>query len=93
MIGLDGGNNQEDILGKLQKLVAYNIRRIRIENGVSQRDLAAWCNFEHSNMCRIEAGRTNLTLSSLSRIGTALGVDIRSFFEPYGGVLDTKSRH
>lgn len=83
MIGVNEEKNQGDQLGKLQKLVAYNIRRIRLEHGVSQRDLAAWCNFEHSNMCRIEAGRTNLTLSSLYRISAALSVDIRSFFEPY----------
>lgn len=83
MIGVNEEKNQGDLLEKLQKLVAYNIRRIRLEHGVSQRDLAAWCNFEHSNMCRIEAGRTNLTLSSLYKISVALGVDIRSFFEPY----------
>ena len=44
---------------------------------LSQQDLAAKCNFEKSNMSRIEAGRTNLTVKNLYKISQALGVSLK----------------
>jgi len=43
---------------------------------ISQQDLAALCNFEKSNMNRIEAGRTNLTIGTLLKICEALEVKL-----------------
>ena len=54
--------------------IGERIRQLRTEQGISQQDLAARCNFEKSNMSRIEAGRTNLTLKNLYKISRALGV-------------------
>jgi DNA-binding Xre family transcriptional regulator len=54
--------------------IGVNIRKIRCEKRISQQDLAAACNFEKSNMSRIEAGRTNLTIGTLLKICEALGV-------------------
>ena len=59
---------------QLQKIIGERIREIRESKGISQQDLAAACNFEKSNMSRIEAGRTNFTISTLFKISQALGV-------------------
>ena len=56
--------------------IGMNIRRIREDKNISQQDLAAVCNFEKSNMSRIEAGRTNLTVGTLLKICEALQVKL-----------------
>ena len=56
--------------------IGANIRKIREEKCISQQDLAAVCNFEKSNMSRIEAGRTNLTVGTLLKICEALNVKL-----------------
>ncbi|MFI3287625.1 MAG: helix-turn-helix transcriptional regulator [Rikenellaceae bacterium] len=71
----------------IQSVVGTNIRRIRIEKKLSQRDLADLCNFETSNMCRIEQGGSNLTLMNLYKISIALRVDIRELFN---GIISGK---
>ena len=56
--------------------IGANIRRLRDERGISQQDLAAACNFEKSNMSRIEAGGTNMTVGTLLKICEALGAEL-----------------
>ncbi len=57
--------------------IGCKIRETRTLKGISQQDLAARCNFEKSNMSRIEAGRINLTIKNLYKISLALDVDLR----------------
>jgi transcriptional regulator with XRE-family HTH domain len=63
---------KEDILFK----IGLKIRKLREEKNVSQQDLAAICNFEKSNMSRIEAGKTNLTIWTLIKIAQSLQVKL-----------------
>jgi transcriptional regulator with XRE-family HTH domain len=65
----------------LQIKVGKRIQEIRIEKNISQQDLAAKCNFEKSNMSRLEAGRANATLSTLETVSKALEVDIIELFK------------
>ncbi|PXY44721.1 helix-turn-helix domain-containing protein [Flavobacterium hydrophilum] len=65
----------------LQIEVGKRIQKIRIEKNISQQDLAAKCNFEKSNMSRLEAGRSNATLSTLEIVCKALGVNIVELFK------------
>ena len=65
----------------LQIKVGKRIQKIRIEKSISQQDLAARCNFEKSNMSRLEAGRANATLSTLETVSKALEVDIIELFK------------
>jgi len=59
---------------QLYMAIGKRIRQLREECGISQKELADRCNFEASNMNRIEAGRTNLTLSSIHKISQALNL-------------------
>ena len=61
---------------QLQKIIGNRIRVLRESKGISQQVLAAMCNFEKGNMSRIEAGRTNPTLTTLYKISQALGIKI-----------------
>lgn len=58
------------------KSIGHKIKLIRESKGITQQKLAADCNFEKSNMSRIEAGRTNPTIYTLYTISIALGVDL-----------------
>ncbi len=64
----------------LQIIIGKNIQKIRESKGISQQELAAKCNFEKSNMSRLEAGRVNPTLSTLEKVAKALDVSLAELF-------------
>ena len=63
-------------ISQLQQKIGQRIRTLRESKGITQQDLAAACNFEKTNMSRIEAGRTNPTISTLYKISQALEITI-----------------
>lgn len=63
-------------IDQLQIKIGQRIRILRESKGISQQVLAAMCNFEKANLSRIEAGRTNPTVSTLYKISQGLGVSI-----------------
>jgi transcriptional regulator with XRE-family HTH domain len=64
----------------LQINVGKQIQKIRESKGLSQQDLAAKCNFEKSNMSRLETGRVNPTLSTLEKVAKALDISLVELF-------------
>lgn len=56
--------------------IGKKIKSIREEKGLTQQNLADLCDFEKSNLSRIEAGKTNITIKNLYKISKALGVKI-----------------
>jgi transcriptional regulator with XRE-family HTH domain len=64
----------------LQIKVGRRIQQIRIEKKLSQQDLAAKCNFEKSNMSRLESGGVNPTLSTLEKVANALDITLAELF-------------
>jgi len=60
----------------LQQKIGNRIRELRESKGISQQNLAAVCNFEKANLSRIEAGRTNPTISTLYKISQALEITL-----------------
>jgi transcriptional regulator with XRE-family HTH domain len=63
---------KEDVLFK----IGLKIKQLRKEKNITQQDLAAICNFEKSNMSRIEAGKNNLTISTLLKICDGLEIKL-----------------
>jgi len=61
--------------------IGMKIKELREEKNISQQDLAATCNFEKSNMSRIEAGRTNITIGTLLKISEALNVKLNDIID------------
>jgi transcriptional regulator with XRE-family HTH domain len=66
---------------QLYKAVGQRIKSIREKKGFTQQGLADLCNFEKSNMSRIETGRSNLTLKTLLTISNALNVQIKQLVD------------
>ena len=61
---------------QLQIKIGQRIRELKESKGITQQDLAAVCNFEKANLSRIEAGRTNPTISTLYKISQGLEIGI-----------------
>jgi len=66
---------------ELQIIIGSRVKLLRESKGVSQQDLAAICNFEKGNMSRLEAGRTNPTITTLYKISQALEVKITDLLD------------
>ncbi len=60
--------------------VGRRIRELRMKKGFSQMELAYRCNFEKSNMNRIESGNTNITTYNLFIITSELEISLEHFF-------------
>jgi|JI6StandDraft_1071083.scaffolds.fasta_scaffold248702_2 transcriptional regulator with XRE-family HTH domain len=52
------------------------IRKLRLANKMTLAQLAAQCDFEKSNMARIEQGNTNPTYKTLYKISKALSISV-----------------
>ncbi|MBZ9815768.1 helix-turn-helix domain-containing protein [Mesorhizobium sp. CA7] len=71
---------------EVQLLVAWNLRRLRVERGISQDDLALTAGVERAYVGYLERGARNPTIITLEKIATALEVHIAQLFrEPDPG--------
>ncbi|MGY4512122.1 helix-turn-helix transcriptional regulator [Bradyrhizobium sp. USDA 3650] len=68
-----------------RNVLARNVRRLRLERGLSQEALAAEATTRQALISNLEAGVANPTLELLIRLAQALHVDIRDLFEPSRG--------
>lgn len=62
----------EEEIGKIAK----NIKSIRKSKGLTVQELAYRCEMERSNLSRLEAGKTNMTIKTLCIICNALNVKL-----------------
>jgi len=68
------------ILIQLSVQVGARIKQLREERNMTQQDLADLCNFDKSDMSKIESGQANPTLKTLQIISQALEVKIGELF-------------
>jgi transcriptional regulator with XRE-family HTH domain len=61
---------------ELQVAIGKRIKMLREQRNIPQQDLAAKCNIEKSNFSRLEAGGTNPTLYTLSKIADSLSISL-----------------
>lgn len=61
-------------------VVITRIRKIRIEKGISQQELANIANFSQSFLANVESGKKKPSLLTILRIAEALNVNPREFF-------------
>lgn len=65
---------------KAGALVARNIRRLRVVNGLSQEALAVDAEIDRTYVSRLERGLENPTVAVLERLATALSAGIEELF-------------
>ena len=59
------------------RYISARIKELRKERMLTVQELADRCDMERSNLSRIEAGRTNLTIKTMCIICNALNITLR----------------
>ena len=74
-------------------LVAWNLRRLRAERGISQERLAADAGVDRAYVSEIEREQGNVTVDLIDRLADVLGCRPGEFMiEPVDGVTPTRLR-
>jgi transcriptional regulator with XRE-family HTH domain len=74
---------------KVMELVAYNVRRLRIKNLISQENLALESGVARTHVSRIERGLENCTIGVLEKFADVIGCRVAEFFEePDGSAVE-----
>jgi transcriptional regulator with XRE-family HTH domain len=66
----------------MRKLVGRNVKRVRLEKGLTQEQLAELSGFSQQYLSGLEQGRRNPTIVSLYELATALGVSHMELVRP-----------
>lgn len=61
--------------------IASKMKALRQAKKMTVQELAYRCEMERSNLSRIEAGKTNLTIKTICTICNALGVELRDVIQ------------
>jgi transcriptional regulator with XRE-family HTH domain len=67
-----------------RRILARNLRRLRLERELSQDDVAAEAGVRQALISAIEVETANPTLETLDRVAVALKVDLAKLFEKTG---------
>ena len=62
------------------KLLARRVKKLRIDNGVSQTKMAEEIGVSQTNLSNMEAGRTAITIQNLFKIQKVLNCKMADFF-------------
>lgn len=65
----------------IQKLVAWNIRRLRVAKGLSQEALAVDAGVDRTYVSKLERAKDNPSLEIMNRLARACDVDIVELFK------------
>ena len=77
---------------KARALVAWNVRRIRVDRGIPQEQLAYDAGIDRSYMSRLERQSENPTIDLLDRIAGTLDVHLSELFvQPPKGSNDAQA--
>jgi transcriptional regulator with XRE-family HTH domain len=69
---------------KGRALLAWNLRRLRVERGISQADLATDAGVDRAYVSELERKQGNATVDLLDRLASALKTNLAEFFKEPG---------
>jgi transcriptional regulator with XRE-family HTH domain len=65
----------------INELVGQRITQLRTKKELSQQKFANEADIERSYLSHVEKGRKNISLNTLQKITSALGVSLKDFFD------------
>lgn len=68
-------------LTRLRDVLAFNIRRLRVQGGLSQEHLGFAADVDRTFVSQIERSRINVSIDNIEKLATALNVEPRLLFE------------
>lgn len=69
-------------------LLAFNVRRIRRERGLTQETLSHLSGATQGHVSEIEAGKRNASVDLIGAIASSLGVPVAELFQERGAASD-----
>lgn len=63
-----------------RSIIGWNLRRLRVEKGLSQERLALESGIDRAYVGRVERGSENVTVSTLEAFANVLGVRVSALF-------------
>lgn len=63
-----------------RSIIGWNLRRLRVEKGLSQERLALEAGIDRAYVGRVERGSENVTVSTLEAFANVLGVRVSALF-------------
>lgn len=76
-----GAVSEDEDVARTLAWISRRLRQVRLSRGLTVQQVAWRCGVERSNLSRIEAGRTNVSVRMLCRICKALDTDIWTLFD------------
>lgn len=67
--------------GNIQKAFGQAIRKLRMEQGISQEKFADLCNLHRTYISDIERGVRNISLENIDKMAIALNIKISDIFK------------
>jgi transcriptional regulator with XRE-family HTH domain len=67
--------------GRLQGVIADNVRALRLLKGISQEELAEISGYHRTYVGMIERGERNISIATLEALAGSLGVDPQRLLE------------
>ncbi|MDK4742565.1 helix-turn-helix transcriptional regulator [Rhizobium sp. CNPSo 3464] len=64
----------------VRRTIGWNLRRLRVDRGLSQERLALEAEIDRSYVGRVERGRENVTVSTLEAFARVLSVNVSELF-------------
>jgi transcriptional regulator with XRE-family HTH domain len=66
----------------MRKLVGDNLKRVRLEKGLTQEELAEVSGFTQQYLSTVESGRANPTIVTIYEIATSMGAQYLDLLRP-----------
>ena len=76
----------------IRRLVGENVRKHRLQTGLSQDELAARMQVEQGYISRLEAGSRNPTIATIAEAAGVLGISPSALFEVPTTVVKVSGR-
>jgi transcriptional regulator with XRE-family HTH domain len=67
--------------GRLQGIIAENVRALRVSKGISQEELAEISGYHRTYVGMIERGERNISIATLEALAGSLGVEPKRLLE------------
>jgi len=65
----------------IKKIFGENLKRLRLEKGISQESLALSADLDRTYIPSIEKGERNVSITVVEKLANALNVNISEFFK------------
>lgn len=76
-----GTETEDEDIARTLATICRRLRQLRLARGLTVQQTAWRCGVERSNLSRLEAGRTNVSVRMLCRLCKALDTDIWTLFD------------